>query len=612
MSADRDSSEQGPINRRDVLASIAAASGVGLAGCGGGTTGGGGDGGGSGELGERVPTQVFRIFADHDNTGTFETMGEITKSDLSEIGIEVELDPAETSASWNCMVYEERCYHWVNWSHSQPTDRLDPQDLTMRWAATSVQRTNTSSYANCEYTDLAHKQAQTGDSEKRRQLVYDAHEVFSKDVAQIQLFPNIQVQIWRSDEISVDDQYLSKAGFTYPNPAAFGNAEVNGGVIRAPMVTEGVKSTNHLTMNRHSYINFWGMFVNSCPLEWNQNYELENNIAKNVKVNEDATRYVLELDPNATFHNGDKVTADDVHWTYDFMQSTIGEFPHTAEWPVDSMKVVDDETFEITFTEPSPWFQGQTMTKWGILHSDSWKEAGAEDDPAVDPYRKLGEFIGSGPWQVKSFEPQSVLQLEPYSDHHARDVSNEIHIRAYRSPSSRATALEEGTLNLDQRLSPSFVEDLKSSMGDKITTGQKEPIVNFSWYPDFPRVPCRFEEIRKAVGAAVNRKEMVAVGMRGYSEPELLCCNLARANPYRPPEDRLYQYTDDPTGDIEKAKQILSEAGWGWDDNGNLHYPPDATLEPLWPKGSHPGDPNAFKDFPCVNEKNEWIPPEER
>jgi peptide/nickel transport system substrate-binding protein len=52
------------------------------------------------------------------------------------------------------------------------------------------------------------------------------------------------------------------------------------------------------------------------------------------------------------------------------------------------------------------------------------------------------------------------------------------------------------------------------------------------------------------------------------------------------------------TGDEEAARQVLSEAGWGWDDNGNLHYPPDADLSPKWPKGSIP----PVGDIPCLNE----------
>ena len=40
------------------------------------------------------------------------------------------------------------------------------------------------------------------------------------------------------------------------------------------------------------------------------------------------------------------------------------------------------------------------------------------------------------------------------------------------------------------------------------------------------------------------------------------------------------------------------DAGWGWDGDGELHYPPDADLEPLWPEGEEP----SVDDFPCLEE----------
>jgi peptide/nickel transport system substrate-binding protein len=69
------------------------------------------------------------------------------------------------------------------------------------------------------------------------------------------------------------------------------------------------------------------------------------------------------------------------------------------------------------------------------------------------------------------------------------------------------------------------------------------------------------------------------------------------------PEDEVYQATDDPTGDVEQAKQILRDAGWGWDDDGNLRYPADADLSPRWPKGEYPNEDNGF---PCVTADGEY------
>jgi len=76
---------------------------------------------------------------------------------------------------------------------------------------------------------------------------------------------------------------------------------------------------------------------------------------------------------------------------------------------------------------------------------------------------------------------------------------------------------------------------------------------------------------------------------------------LLDTHPFSPPDDELTKFTDQPQGDSDGARRTLEEAGWGWDDDGNLRYPPDADLSPLWPQGEEP----SADDFPCLDE--DWI-----
>jgi peptide/nickel transport system substrate-binding protein len=63
-----------------------------------------------------------------------------------------------------------------------------------------------------------------------------------------------------------------------------------------------------------------------------------------------------------------------------------------------------------------------------------------------------------------------------------------------------------------------------------------------------------------------------------------------------------------PEGNPDAAQQALIDAGWGWDDQGRLHYPADKDTSPRWPEGETP-DP---AEFPCVSEDNNYVPPEEQ
>lgn len=48
------------------------------------------------------------------------------------------------------------------------------------------------------------------------------------------------------------------------------------------------------------------------------------------------------------------------------------------------------------------------------------------------------------------------------------------------------------------------------------------------------------------------------------------------------------------------AQEILEEAGWTWDDDGNPHYPEDVNPDPHWPADSEPADHSD--EFPCVED----------
>jgi peptide/nickel transport system substrate-binding protein len=96
----------------------------------------------------------------------------------------------------------------------------------------------------------------------------------------------------------------------------------------------------------------------------------------------------------------------------------------------------------------------------------------------------------------------------------------------------------------------------------------------------------------------MNRQQMIGVALAGEVEPEMYPTYISKNHPMYPPEDMLSGWAESPQGSPDVARQMLEDAGWGWDGNDNLHYPPDADLDPLWPQGEVP----SAEDFPCIEE----------
>jgi peptide/nickel transport system substrate-binding protein len=108
----------------------------------------------------------------------------------------------------------------------------------------------------------------------------------------------------------------------------------------------------------------------------------------------------------------------------------------------------------------------------------------------------------------------------------------------------------------------------------------------YNLFPQIPQAPVKFGDFRHAVGAAINRVAINDLAFQGKSYATLQSTLFLKNHPWSHPDP--VTYTDDPQGNVEEARQILEDAGFGWDGDGNLRYPADADLSPLWPARETP------------------------
>ena len=120
----------------------------------------------------------------------------------------------------------------------------------------------------------------------------------------------------------------------------------------------------------------------------------------------------------------------------------------------------------------------------------------------------------------------------------------------------------------------------------------------------YPRPPVRYNAFQDAVGKAINRNALDQAVYAGNGNVVTTSAPYVDNHPFYPEDDsRIHNYTDDLSGDAEGAREVLREAGWGWDDDGNLRYPADLTPEPMWPEGETPNP----DEFPCVDDDGNYV-----
>ena len=629
------------LDRRTLLSGLSAAATMGLAGCGGSGGGdgdgqdggptdgsggtpadGSGDGDGEGpELGERVPKLNVDFFATLGQIN--EDYAELSTQDLREhLDLNVEATPREhTSLVFELYGDERNSLLPLYIFALEPDPNFSTQRLMAHQAGSGIKAAgqNTAQWVNCDYSVRADAQAKAFDRAERQRLITEAWSIASHELPLIPISTQAQVVGFRTDRLDVPEEIWPPGlaahdweAYTMVSPTA------DNDVIQASGTGAMFEILNPFVYTSQSH---WSnVFVNSPLLRYDrlEDYEVKNLLADAVEFSDDGRAVTVEVRDDASFHNGDPVTAADVKFTYDYLVagSRAGQHTFSPSLPaLETISTVDDRTVEFELSEPYAPLADREFPTWGIVHKESWMDAlselGVESFEGLDTdFDAFGEveltpdhLIGSGPYELTNFETTQSVSFSPVDDHPVFAPEMDIDFINKRDPASRLQSLRAGDLNV-ATLTPKQSTQVEDD--DSIRAVVAPRIQNFTFFtPNCAAGPTKFLEFRQAVAAVLNRREMVQVSQLGLIEPEMYSVLYTRTHPWRPPEDMLYRMAEDPTGSPEMGRAVLEDAGWGWDDNDNLRYPAGADLEPLWPKGGAP-DPD---EFPCLNQDG-YVRPE--
>jgi peptide/nickel transport system substrate-binding protein len=594
------------VSRRRVLQAIAASSAMGLAGCQGdgdddndGTDAGdGGDGENEAqELGERVPTIVLGYWSSFGSeTKTHQDMVPVPEEGWLEAGIPVEVQGIEAFESHGYVLNDDRegIPDVATYSTTSRPTNVDPDEYCRNYAidwAGPNGLANTHNYANCEYTKPAIQQQQAENREQRRELVNECRSIASNEAAVIPLATIVLNSAWRPDAVEVAG--IGSKGINQNNPRPYIISNVEGDTLFSSIRQSTIQTLNWLTRGDPSINAFYNLTLHSPLLEYNVDLELENMLASNYE-DESPTEKVVEL-RDAEFHNGDPITASDVKFTYEFLNDNSEEITYFPEIPLEEVEVIDETTARFVLSQPHAPLHTKVLPLFGILHEPSLE--GAKDGPAdfsPDPET----YVGSGPYALDDWEARVSLSLVPHpTGHPVYDPGHDITFRGFDSTGAITQALINGEIDVAGDLTNGDIETLNQQASDVVETHQATGYSNHDLEPQYHIPPTKFFAFRDALGTAIDRELLNEVAFDGQSEYDTYSALMPPNHPWRPPEDMLHQFTDDPTGDVEAARQKLLDAGFGWDDDGNLRYPADADLSPLWPEGEFPQP----EDFPCVD-----------
>ncbi len=308
-------------------------------------------------------------------------------------------------------------------------------------------------------------------------------------------------------------------------------------------------------------------------------------LADSWDVAADGRTYTFHLNPNALWHDGTPVTADDVQFSFDALANPdVGSsYQQTFLDATESWRIVDDHTFEVVAKEPLFTFLYDLVT-W-IIPRHIWEDVPVSDwrTDGGATGQDAARVVGSGPFRFREWLPGESVTLDRNPEYFDQVPFLDSYTVVIRPDQ---TAIVNALLNAEidaAVLEPADVATIASTDGLAVATF---PTADFNFYLTNldPEKSTLFQDVRvrQALLYALDREAMASSILLGSArvahgtQPEI-------SYAYAP--DRLTtQYTYDP----EKARELLAEAGWA-DSDGDGILDLEGTplsFEVLYPGGS--------------------------
>ena len=293
-------------------------------------------------------------------------------------------------------------------------------------------------------------------------------------------------------------------------------------------------------------------------------------LASDWTILDDGLTYTFTLRDDVTFANGDPLQAEDVVFSFNRLKNVKAQPSFLAD-PIASLEAVDESTVTITLTEPRPSFLAElantafSVTNAEVVQANGGTDAedAAETDTAVEYLDQTS--AGTGPYMLESWTPQEETVLvrnpnfwgeAPYFDR--------IIIVNIPEAATQKVALESGDIDLATDLTPDQVVDLEGNEAIGIFRGPST-WTHFLLMNRDPEIggPLADPLVAEAVRNALDYEGYRDLWQGSVTPGTNMWIGLAGA----------YGQDKALTRDLEKAKSLLEEAGYGDGFETTLSYP---------------------------------------
>lgn len=302
------------------------------------------------------------------------------------------------------------------------------------------------------------------------------------------------------------------------------------------------------------------------PLLWQPTVgSFEPGLATEWSVNDDATAYTLKLREGVTFHDGTPFTAEAVKFTFDRIANpeTKAQTALSLLGPYQETEIIGDYEVVVRFTRPfAPFLNSLSTAYLAPVSPTAFARVGPEN-------WGLTEVVGTGPFKLVSYTPDSEIVLERNPDYAwgpsftGMSGPSKLAGIVYKiiiEPATRIAALETGEVDFIEEVPTIEFERISNTPGF-VTVNVPQPGSGWSLMMNQRQPPMDDLAVRRAIQLASDKEGMIATIWNGIGQ--VGCGPITHAT-FAFDEATCSMYTYN----VEEANAVLEEAGWV-DSNGD-------------------------------------------
>ncbi|MFB6253117.1 MAG: ABC transporter substrate-binding protein, partial [Halobacteriaceae archaeon] len=348
---------------------------------------------------------------------------------------------------------------------------------------------------------------------------------------------------------------------------------------------------------------------------------IEPLLAKDYTVSDDFTTYEFKIHPDATFHNGDPITASDVRYSFErlaaskhsrrsgFLLNVLGvkhetktvdtkgdkdSKAETKRYKPKSIAVeaIDKKTVRITLQQP--FHAALQMLAYGsfaiVPEGVVGDIKGYEGRMSYNKFQSAPEGAGSGPFKYETFEPSTEAAVSKYEDYYGNKPNvDRVHWQVIEKDAAQFTYIMEKNADLfsipSSKFKPQQVSFNKTDEvgrkygtygpvrnGETLNMVRVPLIVTFYVGFNMEKVP---KPVRKAMAYVMNQGLMVDEVFKGRGKAAFHFVPPGiwpgGADAYTQHAKQKYPYGYNKTM-IDKAAQVMEEAGYGPDNKYTMEW----------------------------------------